>query len=243
MKYLKKLTNHPTGVVRLLYPIEIAKIVKLLRYDFGFKQITLARKANVNERTIQRLEAGEKVDNSTLERVANAFKLTKDAFTKLHYIPVSDEVGPNIKKISKKFEVINLSLLDNEIIFNEILNCSSYWIENRNYLTIDQKDKFNDLGNRIKEYREIYIFENNDKKKLGIRRNLYKIVKQLKTLGCLLKYQIYHINLPNHTRDKAAIKMAIVILDKLDGKCTQIFLPKHALKLTALLDRHLQIMN
>jgi transcriptional regulator with XRE-family HTH domain len=240
MKYLKKSTTYPTGVIRLLLPIEIAQIVKLLRYDSGFKQITLARKANVTERTIQRLEAGEKVDSSTLERVANAFKLIKNEFTKPHYIPTSDEAAPKFKKMFKEFEVINLLLLDKEIVFDEILNCSSYWIEKRNFLTKNQKEKFGILGNLLKEYGEIYIAEKKIAKKLKIRKELYKNVKELQRLGCLLKYQIYQRNFATHSLDKTAVKMAVVILDKLDGKCTQIFLPKKALKLAALLNRHLQ---
>jgi len=59
---------------------EIATAVKDRRRSEGMKQVTLARLAGVTERTIQRLESGQRVDHQTLQRVGKALGLVGEPF-------------------------------------------------------------------------------------------------------------------------------------------------------------------
>ena len=67
----------PTGVIRNLYPIEIGRLVKLLRRRRNLKQCVLAGEAKTTERTIQRIEHGKKVSAPVLRHVAEALGLEK----------------------------------------------------------------------------------------------------------------------------------------------------------------------
>ena len=50
------------GEYRCLTPQEISSTVVMFRKMMDWKQLTLALEAGVNERTVQRIERGEKVD-------------------------------------------------------------------------------------------------------------------------------------------------------------------------------------
>jgi DNA-binding XRE family transcriptional regulator len=60
------------GEFRCFTPSEIGTVVATFRRSLDMKQITLAYEARVSERTVQRIEQGEKVDNETLRRVAKS---------------------------------------------------------------------------------------------------------------------------------------------------------------------------
>lgn len=49
----------------------------------AWKQITLAHEAGVTERTVQRIERGEKADDETLRRIATALRPTETAFYRI----------------------------------------------------------------------------------------------------------------------------------------------------------------
>ena len=59
---------------------EIAAVVKDRRKAEGMKQVTLAHLAGVTERTIQRLESGQRVDGETLQRVGKVLGLAGESF-------------------------------------------------------------------------------------------------------------------------------------------------------------------
>jgi len=65
---------------RCLTEGEIAASVRNRREMAGMKQVTLAQMAGVTERTIQRLESGQRVDDQTLRDVAVALGLPEDSF-------------------------------------------------------------------------------------------------------------------------------------------------------------------
>ncbi len=79
-------------------PEEIARLVRAYREDLGLKQINLAQEAGVDERTIQRIEAGGgSVSAETLRRIARAFKLSDpDFFTKPYAVPTEEWKKHNI---------------------------------------------------------------------------------------------------------------------------------------------------
>lgn len=59
---------------------EIAEAVIMFRKLANWKQLALAFEAGVNERTIQRVEKGERVDDKTLRSIAHAFGFAEEAF-------------------------------------------------------------------------------------------------------------------------------------------------------------------
>jgi len=84
---------------------EIADLVKDRRRTEGMKQVTLARRAGVTERTIQRLESGAKVEMETLRRVGKALGLP------MELIGVQDVDRRSLEKVSSvgSVEILNRS--------------------------------------------------------------------------------------------------------------------------------------
>jgi transcriptional regulator with XRE-family HTH domain len=60
----------------------VAGYVRLQRQLYGWKQDTLASKANVSLSTLQRVERGEAVRGASLQKIAGALNLDADAFTR-----------------------------------------------------------------------------------------------------------------------------------------------------------------
>jgi DNA-binding XRE family transcriptional regulator len=60
---------------RCLTPQEIGTAVVMFRRMAGMKQFTLAHEAGVTERTVQRIENGDKVNDESLRRIAKAFRM------------------------------------------------------------------------------------------------------------------------------------------------------------------------
>jgi len=94
----KTITMSPINVenapgVRSLTPSEIATAVRSHREFAGMKQVTLAQLAGVTERTIQRLESGQRMDDQTLRDVAVALGLAGQSF--VDPIPTGAKVTPS----------------------------------------------------------------------------------------------------------------------------------------------------
>src|SRR5689334_14764355 len=68
------------GEFRTLTPQEIGQTVLLFRKLIGCKQLALALDANIHERTVQRIERGEKVDEDTLRKIARTLRLDEESF-------------------------------------------------------------------------------------------------------------------------------------------------------------------
>ena len=81
-----------TGQFRCLTPSEIGECVVWCRKAAGWKQLTLAIEARLNERTVQRLEQGVNVDDDSLRKIARAFHLKEDVFLAPRYIWTEDEL-------------------------------------------------------------------------------------------------------------------------------------------------------
>jgi len=65
---------------RCLTPQEIGNAVTMFRKMAGMKQLTLALEAGVTERTVQRIENGDKVNEESLRKIAKAFRMDENSF-------------------------------------------------------------------------------------------------------------------------------------------------------------------
>jgi len=94
------------GEYRRLTHEEVGGLVRRLREQAGMKQITLASEARVHERTVQRIEKGEKADDETLRRVAKALHLDEKLFVEPLYVPSIQEFDLLVKRAQAEFTVI-----------------------------------------------------------------------------------------------------------------------------------------
>jgi transcriptional regulator with XRE-family HTH domain len=86
---------------RCLTPQEIGKAVMMFRHAAGMKQITLAMEAGVTERTVQRIERGEKVNEESLRAIARAFRMDDNSFLGPRDVLSEDEA---VAQTLEKFE-------------------------------------------------------------------------------------------------------------------------------------------
>ena len=98
--------NNEQGEYRCLKPEEIGRTVVMFRKALDWKQLTLALEAGLTERTIQRIERGEKVDENTLRKIAKALRLQENAFVGPRYVPSESELLAEFENTLKEITVI-----------------------------------------------------------------------------------------------------------------------------------------
>ena len=114
------MTGTKSGETRTLTASEFGSLVAMFRKAFDWKQITLAHAAGVDERTVQRIEAGQPVSNETRRQIAKAFKLPEDYFVRITYVPSDEEVHVASEKLKKEFAVVDARPLQTARDFEEI---------------------------------------------------------------------------------------------------------------------------
>src|SRR6267143_5620508 len=88
---------------------EIGHAVITFRKMLGMKQLTLALDAGVDERTVQRIERGEKVNEDTLRKVAKVLRMKEDAFLGPRYVSTPEEATADVEKMLSEVLVIDAS--------------------------------------------------------------------------------------------------------------------------------------
>ena len=106
--YMTIETINASSTYRRLTPGEVALMVKHLRAHFELKQLALAQDAGVNERTIERIEAGIAVSDETLRKIAKALKLAENVFAESTYCSSDEELMAQVKKIQDDHTVTEL---------------------------------------------------------------------------------------------------------------------------------------
>ena len=123
-------TDNQRGEFRRFWPSEIGTMVATFRGSLDMKQITLAFEARVSERTVQRIEQGEKVDDETLRRVAKALKLPEDAFVTARYVPSDEEIMAQMKNANENFQIIEIRAFAIARDFDQVLGSHGWLIDN-----------------------------------------------------------------------------------------------------------------
>ena len=98
----------------------------------GWKQFTLAHEAGVTVRTIERLEAGERMSDETLNKVAKVLKLREGAFTEASYYPSEEELAAMVKKAKEDYTHTALHDLSSPRDLDNILSAHAYLVDGSN---------------------------------------------------------------------------------------------------------------
>jgi len=125
-------TETKTGTYKRPEPDVIASFVKELRAHLGWKQFALAHEAGVTVRTIERLEAGERMSDETLNKVAKALKLRESAFTEATYCPSDEELAAMVKKAKEDYTHTALHDLSGPRDLGNILSAHAYIVDGSN---------------------------------------------------------------------------------------------------------------
>lgn len=199
------------GEVRTLTAEEIASGVSNFRRFAGWKQVTLAYEARVSERTIQRLERGEKVDDETLRGVAKALKLPEDAFIGPRYIPKAEEVFATVKSTLENYLVGDVCAFSSARDFERILGAHGYLVDDgaTDDTVAEQVAEFKEL---LQDWGDIYS-ELPETGKLDARRVLLTKVREIEEKGYSGRFGVYV------TDDDLAIAVVIFLKKNDTHRC------------------------
>jgi transcriptional regulator with XRE-family HTH domain len=91
------------GEHRRLTPAEIGNFVLRTRTERKIKRASLAADANLSDKTLERLEAGERVGDPSYQQMALALGLPKDLFTAEAYVPTPEEAVQMVNQAQEEF--------------------------------------------------------------------------------------------------------------------------------------------
>jgi transcriptional regulator with XRE-family HTH domain len=177
------------GEFRNLTPAEIGKAVVNFRKMSGMKQITLAHEARVTERTIQRIEQGEKVNDETLRQVAQALRLKPDSFIGPRYVRDEADARAHAEKMLAEVFIINANDLVTLKDCAAVLSTDGYFVDDRSagdelaHQIAVLRDTLQDWGDM---YREISHTE-----KLAACESVMELIREMENAGYGFRYGVY----------------------------------------------------
>lgn len=189
------------GMVRELTQAEIGAGVANFRKQLGLKQLALASEAGVTERTIQRIEAGHKVDDDTLRRVSKALQLSENAFFGPRYIPTEEEAIKDATQFLEDHSLVELKpvLTSRDVV--AIISCNAWWVDDSQVAdellprTAAIKEWIEDLGNCKDDMGQVALLESS--------RDLLAEMKSTVGLSNCVSFGIYE--------SRESLKVAVVL--------------------------------
>jgi DNA-binding XRE family transcriptional regulator len=123
---------------RAMTPSEISGFVKIYRRTWGIKQAALAEEAHVSEKTVERLENGNKMSIDVYRNIALAIGQKEDAFTASRFIRTAEnaahEAAEFLKDWNAKYVAVDIEPLTDESAFERIFTCL-VWALDKSHLT------------------------------------------------------------------------------------------------------------
>ena len=177
------------GEYRCLTPQEIGSTVVMFRKMMDWKQLTLALEADVHERTVQRIERGEKVDDDTLRKIAKALRLEGEGFLGPRYIPTSEELQAEFEKTQKKLMLIEAHSL------SAIKDCEAILRGDGNIVDASvvpegMADQVATLRDQLQDWGDVWSDLTNVEK-LDACRSLFAEVQKIEQQGFKIRYGVY----------------------------------------------------
>jgi transcriptional regulator with XRE-family HTH domain len=177
------------GEYRNLTAQEIGHAVITFRKMLGMKQLTLALDAGVDERTVQRIERGEKVNEDTLRKVAKVLGMKEDAFLGPRYVSTPEEAAADVEKKLSEVLVIDASEFATERDCDAILAKHGY-IVNDQHVGMD-------LAEQVAVFRDLLVDcgdcydDLSYTERLESCRLLLDQVHEIEAAGYRTKYAVY----------------------------------------------------
>jgi transcriptional regulator with XRE-family HTH domain len=195
----------------------------MFRKGLDWKQINLAHEAGIDERTVQRIEAGHPVSDDTRRQIAKAFKLPEDEFLKPHYVPTEEEIHAKIAEVKNRYAVIEAQCIESVHDVEKIMMEHALLIDG----TVLPESKAKELAvlkDSLQDW-ELIFRDITNVERLEACRSLLKQVREIEGEDYQALYAIYAIE------DKAKviglnIKVAAIAFASKDRTVTQLVVPR-----------------
>jgi transcriptional regulator with XRE-family HTH domain len=194
---------------RCLTPQEIGKAVTMFRHMAGMKQLTLALEAGVTERTVQRIEKGEKVNDESLRAIARAFRMEDTSFIGPRNVLSSEEAWKKTMKELEKRTLIDAHRFAGLKDAEAVLESGGAIIDDQRVKDAAAKELalFKD---NLADWSVIYgdLFSHGEK--LDAWKSLLQSAQELEAMGYVIRYGVYK------TEDLGLRLATILIVPKSD---------------------------
>jgi DNA-binding XRE family transcriptional regulator len=182
-------SENTKGEYRCLTPQEIGTHVAMFRKMLDWKQLTLAIEAGVHERTIQRVERGEKVDDESLRKIGKALRLREPGFVGARYIQSEEERRADFEKTMKELKVIEAHPFSSLKDAGALLGTHGYFL-NDAALPEGMADQVAALRDNLTDWGDIYS-DLSHTERLNACRSVLADVQKIVDQGFKVRYGVY----------------------------------------------------
>jgi transcriptional regulator with XRE-family HTH domain len=176
---------------RCLTPQEIGRAVTMFRHAAGMKQITLAMEAGVTERTVQRIERGEKVNEDSLRAIARAFRMDENSFFGPRQV-LSDEdaIAQTLKQLEGLI-VIEAHRFATLKDAEAVLGTHGMVLQDQ-AISDDAAEELAEFRDLLRDWNDLYSSLCSNTEKLQASRSVLDGAKKLEARGYVIRYGVYN---------------------------------------------------
>jgi transcriptional regulator with XRE-family HTH domain len=188
--------NEPRkGEFRNLTPAEIGTAIRMLRETLERKQSVLARQANITDRTLQRAEAGEKVNEESLARIAEALGLDRRALIGPRYIPTEEEAEESSNKLVAEWNdnwvVVDIAPVQDVRCLDRLFCSMAVTIGDDHVLPIDA-EMIAEFKSAVDDWGNVYS-DMSASEQLPVRRSVLEQVRKIEAKGYAARLGTYEM--------------------------------------------------
>lgn len=216
-------TTEKQNEYRCLTPQEIGKTITMFRKMIGLKQINVAYDAGLDERTVQRIENGNKVSEETLRKVAKALRMNdENYFIHPHHVLSEEEAREQAQKWMDAVIRIDAHRLATLKDCEVVLETAGKIVDDLRVAdaAASQAASFKDS---LEECKYTYSDPLSYEEKLSACRSLLREAKKLETCGYVLRYGTYK------TKDGYLLVSILIVPQADDAQCEvkHMLVPSH----------------
>ena len=175
---------------RCLTPQEIGTAVTMFRKMAGMKQLTLALEAGVTERTVQRIENGEKVNEESLRKIAKAFRMDENSFIGPREVLGPEEAWDKAKKQLEEMKLIDAHRFATLKDAEAVLGTHGMVIDDH-FVTDEAAGESASFKDLLRDWNDVYSVMGSAEEKLNACRSLLSAAKALEARGYVIRYGVY----------------------------------------------------
>jgi transcriptional regulator with XRE-family HTH domain len=183
-----------TGEYRELTAKEIGDFVRLCRGIRGFKRLSLAQKAGISEKSLERLESGVRVSKEVYQKVAVALGQREDAFIGARYIRTLEEatlaVADTLEAWNDKHVEIEACSFSDERDMRRVLDCWGALLFDDSQLKTDALDAAASFKQNLTDWKDIFG-DIDEPGRLNAQRALLEEVRTIEGLGYVARFGTY----------------------------------------------------
>ncbi len=182
------------GEYRELTPKEIGDFVRLCRGLRGVKRLSLAQKAGISEKSLERLESGVRVSKEVYQRVAVALDQGEDAFIGARHIRTTEEaalaVADTLEVWDDKHVKIEACSFSDERDMRRVLECWGALAFDESQLKTDALDAAASFKQDLSDWKDIFG-DIDEPGRLNAQRALLEEVRTIEGLGYVARFGTY----------------------------------------------------